>query len=104
MKHVRGFGYVGNDVDEEEWEELDEVELEHGYASEDVRPGSLRVQAYTCPRCKRVLFEADVSLHGVIFIKCRKCKREVAIETTPIMSRIGFVDTLHRKETPDNVN
>ncbi len=95
MKRVRGFGYV-DDVDPEEWEELDEVDLEHGQASEHVEPNRA-IKAYTCPRCKRVLFEADISLHGVIFIKCRKCKREVAIETSPIMSRIGFIDTLHSK-------
>ena len=98
MKRVRGFGYVGDVApEEEEWEELEEFGLEHGYASEHVERDIL-VQAYSCPRCKRVLFEADVSLHGVIFIRCRRCKREVAIETTPTMRRIGFIDTLHKKE------
>ena len=76
MKRVRGFGYVG-----EAEEELDDVELIEGFASEHVTPG-LDIKAYNCPRCKRKLFEADVSLHGVIFIRCRRCKREVAIETT----------------------
>ena len=33
MKHVRGFGYIGNDVDEIADElELDSVELEQGHA------------------------------------------------------------------------
>ena len=96
MKRIVGFGYVGNDVDGiEDVLELDCVELEQGHASEHVTLGEADVQAYNCPRCKRKLFEADVSLHGVIFIKCRRCRREVAIETTPIMSRIGFIDILH---------
>ena len=95
MKRIRGFGYIGDNVADDECEELDNVELEHGHASEHVTPGEVDVQAYNCPRCKHKLFEADVSLHGVIFIKCRRCRREVAIETTPIMSRIGFIDILH---------
>lgn len=104
MKHIRGFGYVG-DVDpeeDEEWEEFDGVELEHGYAWQS-SSRSRTVKAYNCPRCKRTLFEADVSLHGVIFIRCRRCRREVAIETTPIMRPIGFIDTLHRKESDYDV-
>ena len=100
MKQIRGFGYVGDVAQEDEVEDND-VELEHGFASEHVTPGEADVRAYSCPRCKCILFAADVSLHGVIFIRCRKCKREVAIETTPIMSRIGFIDTLH-KEDIDN--
>lgn len=93
MKRVRGFGYVGDvdpEEDDEEWEESDGVELEHGFAHEERRK-SKAVRAYTCPRCKRVLFEADVDLHGVIFIRCRRCKREVGIETHPAIQRIGFV-------------
>ena len=58
------------------------------YAS---RSQQLLTRAYTCPRCKRVLFEADVDLHGVIFIRCRRCKRKVGIETQPPIQRIGFV-------------
>ena len=103
MKHIRGFGYVG-DVDpyeSEEWEEPDNVGLEHGYAWES-SSRSRRVKAYNCPRCKRTLFEADVSLHGVIFIRCRRCRREVAIETTPTMRRIGFIDTLHKEESDND--
>lgn len=99
MKQIRGFGYVD---EPEEWKELDRVELEQGTGCEHVRPGDCTVQAYTCPRCKRVLFEADVSLHGVIFIRCRRCRREVAIETTPVMRRIGFINTLHREENEDD--
>ena len=102
MKRIRGFGYVGDDVDQEDEFEFDDVELEHGTGWEHVTPGQAKVQAYTCPRCERVLFEADVSLHGVIFIRCRRCKREVAIETTPTMRRIGFIDTLQKKEIFDN--
>ena len=98
MKHVRGFGYVDDVAPEEEYEEFDDVELEHGTGCENITH-EVDVQAYNCPRCKRVLFEADVSLHGVIFIRCRRCRREVAIETTPTMRRIGFIDTLHREET-----
>ena len=97
MKHIRGFGYVG-DVDQEDEFEPDDVELEHGFASEHVIPGGFDVRAYNCPRCKHLLFEADVSLHGVIFIRCRRCRREVAIETNPIMRRIGFIDTLHKED------
>lgn len=98
MKRIRGFGYV-NDVDQEDEFEPDDVELEHGFGTESITQGSRRVQAYSCPRCKRVLFEADVSLHGVIFIRCRRCRREVAIETNPTMRRIGFIDTLHKEDT-----
>lgn len=101
MKRIRGFGYVGDVDDTEDDFELDEVELEEGFASEYVKPGEADVRAYTCPRCKRVLFEADVSLHGVIFIRCRRCKREVAVETAPIMQRIGFINSL-RKENRNN--
>ena len=99
MKQVRGFGYVG-DVAPEDEQELDDVELEHGFASEHVNPGERIVEAYTCPRCELILFEADVSLHGVIFIRCRRCRREVAIETTPSMRTIGFIEPL-RKENLD---
>lgn len=99
MKHIRGFGYVGDDVDYDiDALEADLVELEHGIGWENVTPGQLKVKAYNCPRCKLKLFEADVSLHGVIFIKCRRCRREVAIETAPIMQRIGYINSL-RKET-----
>ena len=97
MKRVRGFGYVG-----EAEEELDDVELREGFASEHVTPG-LDIKAYNCPRCKRKLFEADVSLHGVIFIRCRRCKREVAIETTPTMQRIGFITTIQERRTKNDV-
>ena len=100
MNRIRGFGYV-DDVDDEEWEELDDVELEHGFGSEHIVSGR-DVRAYNCPRCKRVLFEADVSLHGVIFIRCRRCRREVAIETNPTMRRIGFIDTLHKEESDND--
>ena len=103
MKHVRGFGYVGNDVDEIEDEfEPGKVELEHGFGSEHVKPGYANVQGYNCPRCNRLLFEADVSLHGVIFIKCRRCRREVAIETAPTMQRIGYINTLRKENNNDN--
>ena len=96
MTRVRGFGYV-DDVEEDEFEDND-VDLEYGFASEHVE-AQHAIKGYSCPGCNRVLFEADVSLHGVIFIRCRKCKREVAIETTPTMQRIGFINTLQTKET-----
>lgn len=98
MTRVRGFGYV-DDVEEDEFEDND-VDLEHGFASEHVEP-KRAIKGYSCPRCNRILFEADVSLHGVIFIRCRKCKREVAIETTPTMQRIGFINTLQTKENEE---
>ena len=101
MKQIRGFGYVGNEEPSQDEFEPGDAELEHGFASEYVIPGECKVQAYTCPRCKRVLFEADVSLHGVIFIRCRRCRREVAIETTPTMRHIGFIDPLHKEEDSD---
>lgn len=103
MKQIRGFGYVGADVDEDPGycEELDDVELEQGFGAEMVDPYYLTVRDYSCTRCKRVLFKADVSLHGVIFIRCRHCKREVAIETTPLMRSIGFIKPI-RKENVDN--
>ena len=95
MTRVRGFGYV-DDVEDDEFEDND-VDLEHGFASEHVE-AQRAIKGYSCPRCNRILFEADVILHGVIFIRCRKCKREVAIETTPIMQSIGFINTLQTKE------
>lgn len=101
MKQIRGFGYVGNDESSQDEFEPDDVVLEHGFASEHVVPGQCEVQAYTCPRCKRVLFEADVSLHGVIFIRCRRCRREVAVETAPRVRHIGFIDPLHKEEDSD---
>ena len=100
MKQIRGFGYVG-DVDQEDEFEDNDVELEHGFGTESIIPGSRRVQAYSCPRCKRLLFEADVSLHGVIFIRCRRCRREVAIETQPIMRQIGFIEISDKEETEE---
>ena len=100
MKRIRGFGYV-DDVDLEDEFEPDHVELEHGFASEYVTSGEADVRAYNCPRCKRVLFEADVSLHGVIFIRCRRCRREVAIETQPIMRHIGFIEISDKEETEE---
>ena len=100
MKRIRCFGYV-DDVDQEDEFEDNDVELEHGYGTETITPGVRRVQAYSCPRCKRVLFEADVSLHGVIFIRCRRCRREVAIETQPIMRQIGFIEISDKEETEE---
>ena len=99
MKRIIGFGYV-DDVEEDEFEDND-VDLEHGFASEHVE-SQRAIKAYNCPRCKRVLFEADVSLHGVIFIRCRRCRREVAIETIPTMCRIGFIDTLQKEKTSND--
>ena len=98
MTRVRGFGYVDY-VEDDELED-NNVDLEHGFALEHVET-QRAIKSYNCPRCKRVLFEADVSLHGVIFIRCRKCKREVAIETTPTMQRIGFINTLQTKENEE---
>ena len=86
---IRFFGYVPDTVGNGEQKANNEVEIEHGHGYEEFNR-ELVTKAYNCPRCKRVLFEADVSLHGVIFIKCRRCKRKVAIKTTPIMDRIGF--------------
>ena len=99
MTRVRGFGYV-DDVEDDELED-NNVDLQHGFASEHVE-AQRAIKGYSCPRCNRILFEADVSLHGVIFIRCRRCRREVAIETTPTMCRIGFIDTLHREESDND--
>lgn len=90
MKRVRGFGYVGDDVDDDEWEDEESPYPEYGHAYAS-RSEYLAIRAYACPRCKRVLFEGDIDLHGVIFIKCRRCKRKVGIETQPTVQRIGFV-------------
>ena len=98
MKRVRGFGYVGDDVDREDEFESDEVNLEHGFASEHVTLGVADFKPYTCPRCERLLFYADVSLHGVILIRCKRCRREVSVITEPIMQRIGYIQELHKEE------
>ena len=102
MKRVRGCAQSLPkewDVDSEEWEEAEDI-LEYGHGYETMFE-DIQIRAYKCPRCKRVLFEADVSLHGVILIRCRRCRREVAIETEPTMHRIGFINPL-RKENPEN--
>ena len=75
---------------DDEWEEDERAYFEYGHAYE-ARAERLAVRAYKCPDCKRVLFNADVDLHGVIFIKCRRCMHEVAIETKPTVQRIGFI-------------
>lgn len=98
-KYKLGFFIVPFHEDEED--EIEYTELEHGFASESIQ-GDVDVKPYNCPRCNRKLFDADVSLHGVIFIRCRRCMREVVIETTPTMRRIGFIDTLQRKENTNN--
>ena len=100
MKQVRGFGYMPDAVENGDELYPEEVVIEHGTGYECFE-SNLEVKAYNCPSCKRILFEADVSLHGVIFIRCRKCKREVAIETTPTMQRIGFINTLQTKENKE---
>ena len=95
MKRIRGFGYVG---DEDLDEEVDEVDLEHGFASSQVSRDFRETKVYTCPRCKHALFEADVTLHGVIFLKCRRCRRDVAVETAPMVLPIGFVNPLRKEK------
>ena len=89
MRKILGFIVEPFEDPDEEYEEEYETEFEDGFAHEEAS-ARIGVRAYTCPRCKRKLFEADVSLHGVIFVRCRRCRREVAIETAPIMRRIGF--------------
>ena len=75
-----------SDWDDEEWEE---EFLEHGtaYANET---DSIDTKDYCCARCGKVLFSAEVTLHGVIFIRCKRCKRKVSVETKPKMRKIGF--------------
>lgn len=88
-KNKRGFASRAcEEPDDDFW--LDCVEFESG-SGWSVESDGLEVRSYTCPRCNRVLFQADVEMHGVIFIRCRKCRREVAIETKPRVKRIGFV-------------
>jgi len=74
--------------DPEEYEEL--VELEHG-TGYSVLSEHVTMRSYSCPRCNRVLFEADIDLHGIVFIRCKRCKRHVLIETKPQVRRVGFV-------------
>ena len=100
MKRIRGFGYVEPGIDREDEAEEREEDRAHdewvqGFIEAFAQP-DLEVKDYTCPRCKRFLFAADVSLHGVIFIRCRKCRREVAITTKLLMQRIGYIDTDHK--------
>ena len=94
-------GFFIDPLEDEEEDESEFTELEHGFASESSEE-DVEVKPYNCPRCNRKLFDADVSLHGVIFIRCRRCMREVVIETAPTMRRIGFIDTIHRKENTNN--
>ena len=80
-------------IEPDEWNEEEPRIDGQGFAYAEASD-SIKVRAYACPRCERKLFEADVSLHGVIFIRCQRCKRDVKIETKPIMRRIGFIDPL----------
>ena len=97
MRHVNG-SIVEPYEDPDEWDEEDEPYFDQGTAYAEASD-HIRTRAYTCPRCERKLFDADVSLHGVIFIRCRRCKRDVHVVTQPIMRKIGFIDPIpQRKE------
>ena len=76
-----------DDEEDEEWEEEVFLKDGTGYANES---DTIDTKAYRCPRCRKVLFSAEVTLHGVIFIRCKRCKREVSVETKPKMRKIGF--------------
>ena len=90
MKKIQGFGYVEKIEHEDEEKENTNEEWAQGFIETFAHP-ELEVKDYSCPRCGRFLFSADINLHGVIFMKCRKCKREIFVETKPIAQRIGFV-------------
>lgn len=97
MKHPK---HYTEPYDPEEDEEYEQLTLDVGFAAANEGEG-VEVRAYTCPGCKRVLFEADIDLHGVIFIKCRRCRREVAIPTQSERRPIGFSHSYNtQKEIP----
>ena len=73
---------------EEEYEEECFLEYGSGYFSPT---GAVELKSYFCPRCGKRLFDADIDLHGVIYIRCKRCRRKVWIETKPRALRIGFV-------------
>ena len=83
-------------IDGEDWEEVPELDQGNGYTSESEH---VNVKPYFCPRCKRKVFDADINLHGVVFVRCRRCKREVAVKTFPEMRRIGFIDTFEERSS-----
>ena len=83
-------------VDDEDWEEMPEFDRGDGYESESEY---VNLKPYFCPRCKRKLFDADINLHGVIFVRCRRCKREIAVKTFPEIRRIGFIDTFEERSS-----
>ena len=99
MRHINGLIVEPyEDPDEDDWEDEEEIIEGQGFAYAEASD-HIRTRAYTCPRCERKLFDADVSLHGVIFIRCRRCKRDVHVVTQPIMRKIGFIDPIpQRKE------
>ena len=87
IEQARGMGELENPS--EEREEYFDV-LEHGYASERCEE-LIEIREYRCPKCNRLLFEGSIDVDGVIFIKCRRCRRERRIKTEPTVKRIGFV-------------
>ena len=72
--------------EDDEWEE-EQPYLERGeaYAISD----HVNVIDYSCPMCGRHLFKATQGSDAVIFIRCHRCRDEVAVDVRT-RRKIGF--------------
>ena len=101
MKQPRAFIVEPYEPEDEELDYDEGAGLEYGSASEYNRR-YYDSKSYTCPKCKTELFHADIGVHGVIWTKCRRCRKEVGVKTTPDIRQIGFINTLEEKERRAN--
>ena len=51
--------------------------------------GDVNVIDYTCPMCGRYIFKATQGSDAVIFIRCHRCRDEVAVNVRT-RRKIGF--------------
>ncbi len=86
--HCRFSDLIDGSLSPSDYIELVDLEYEQGRSA---LSEYVTMRSYSCPRCNRVLFEADIDLYGIVFIRCKRCKRHVLIETKPRIRRIGFV-------------
>lgn len=88
---------ICNDFDDP-WEYDDEYPepLEYGTAFFD--PSGELVRSMFCPKCKRELFAVPVSVSGIFWGTCYKCKRTTAYEIRPTSRGIGFTSDFNAAE------
>lgn len=80
----------------ERWEDETAEPLEMGTAFSD--PSGQLVRGIYCPGCKRELFAVPVSVSGVFWGTCYKCKRTTAYEIRPTSRKIGFTSDFNAAE------